>query len=101
MEKDVIIKELQKEHDVYFLTAKIEGQLVWTKQVLEREGLGDIPIVNSWGSSKNTHTFDILFDDSPEVIKEVGNRGVNAADFEEYRFFENEVDQAKEKTEKE
>jgi 5'(3')-deoxyribonucleotidase len=62
-----VILCLEKEHTIYFLTSKSKECEEWSRQVLNREGLGHIPLVNSYleRKKKSDYEYDILVDDSP------------------------------------
>lgn len=96
--KETILR-LEREHEIYFLTSKSERGQKWSEKVLKREGLGHIPVINSWleKKSKNEYNFDILLDDSPlhsefaVVFDQPWNKDIHAdvrvhswKEFEEY-----------------
>ena len=66
------IKQLEKDHEVYFLTNKTKPMMKWTTEILERVGLGHIKLVNSLLEKKDKleYEFDYLLDDHPKLAGE-------------------------------
>jgi hypothetical protein len=63
------ILELEKEHEIYFLTSKRKDMEAWTRVVLQREGLAHIRLVNNMtdNKAKDEYLYDVLIDDNPNI----------------------------------
>lgn len=70
--KEILRKIQQRCRKLYFLTNKTDNMMGWTRDVLRREGLDDIDIVQSpsvkYYKANSEYPFDILIDDAPKNI---------------------------------
>ena len=81
---DIALKELSKYYEFIIITARTDEEIKWSKESLNKIGLGDIKIINN--NSKKIDTLikekcDYIIDDNEDICEEAYKRGIKSIYF--------------------
>jgi uncharacterized HAD superfamily protein len=79
---DKVIKNLAKEHDIFFLTSRRPAFIPDTKTWVN-ENFGDFEVISAFGKHLYMDKFDLIIDDSPEEVMKISELGGNVLVFDQ------------------